>query len=207
MYLLVRAVIAAFSLVCLLAMPVSAAVGPPVNAFVAGGAFSFIDRAGEWSGFIQIVDDRLHMRQLGSVYFARLGPEQVCDAGTPDEYVSNDYIEFSGEKLTTDVKIRDDLSLASFEIGALGHRVTVDACTGEVVSTRYERHTFDGKLTGTGEITTETAEVEVLLPDGQLVPGTQTVSYRAADGKLQVDRIGAVMTDTTIQHAVTVPNA
>lgn len=202
---LVRAGLAACLLVLPFASPASAAVGPPVNVFIAGGAYSFIDQGEEWSGYIQIVDDRLNGRLFESVYFARLGAERVCDAGTPNEYVSNDYIEFFGEKYAADVNIREDLSSASFEIRTTGQRVTLDACTGEIVSSRVERHTFDGKLTGTGEIFTETYSVDVEMPDGQIVPGTSTSSYRAADGKLEVDRIAAVMTDTAIQHAVTMP--
>jgi hypothetical protein len=206
MHLLVRAGLAACLMVSLLAQPVSAAVGPPQNAYIAGGAFSFIDRGVEWSGFLQIVDDRLNGRRFESLYFARLGAERICDAGTPDEYVSNDYIEFFGQTFTADIHVRDDLSSVSFEIRATGQKVTADGCTGEIVSSRVERHTFDGKLTGTGEIATETNDAEVELPDGQIVPGRQTVSSRAASGKLQVDRVGAVMTDAFIRHTVTMPN-
>jgi hypothetical protein len=207
MHLLVRAGVAACLTVSLLSQPVSASVGPPANVYIAGGAFTFIDRGVEWSGSIQIVHDRLHGRQNGSVYFARLGAERICDAGTPEEYVSNDYIEFSGETLAVDVNFRDDLSSVSFEIRAAGQMLTSDGCTGEIVSSRVERHSFDGKLTGRGEITTQTEDTDVELPDGQIVPGTQTTSSRAADGKLQVDRFRAVMTDVSITHAVTMPNS
>ena len=206
MHQLARAGIATFLLISVLTQPVAAAAGRPSNAYVASGAVSFVDRGVEWSGFVQIVDDRLDARQLVSVSFARVGAERICDAGTPDEYVSNDFIEFFGQKHTADINFRDDLSLVSFSIKATGLKVTSDGCTGEEISSRVERHTFDGKLTGTGEITTETSDVDVELPDGTFVPGTQTTSSRAADGKLQVDRLRAVVTDGSIAHNVTTPN-
>lgn len=206
MHQLVRAGIAAFLMVSLVAQPVAAAAGPPANAYLGGGAFSFVDRGVEWSGSVRITDDRLNGRQLVSVFFARLGAERICDPGTPDEYVSNDFIEFFGQKYTADVNFRDDLSSVSFEIRATGLKVTSDGCTGEVISSRIEKHTFDGKLTGTGEITTETSDADVELSDGTIVPGTQTVSSRSADGKLQVDRLPAVVTDGSIAHVVTTAN-
>jgi hypothetical protein len=206
MHKLVRAGVAAFVMVSLLAQPVSAAAGGPANAYFGGGAFSFVDRGVEWSGSIQITDDRLNGRQLPSVFFARIGAERTCYPGTPDEYVANDFIEFFGQKYAADINVRDDLSSLSFEIKATGLKVTSDGCTGEEISSRVERHTFDGKLTGTGEITTETSDVDIELPDGTFVPGTQTVSSRSADGRLQVDRLRAVMTDGSIAHVVTTAN-
>jgi len=206
MRLLVRASVAACLMASVLVAPVSAAGGPPINSFDATTAFSFTDRGVEWSGYVRLADDRLNGIQRAVAFFARLGPERVCEAGTPDEYVSNDSIEFFGEKLVIDAKVRDDLTLATFEILAIGHKTTYDACTGEIVSSRNERHSFDGKLTGTGEITTEVDDVDVLLPDGTVVPGTRTFDQRAADAKLKVDRIAAVVTDASINHNVTVPN-
>lgn len=206
MQLLVRAGGTALLIALLLAQPVSAAAGGPANAYFGGGAFTFVDRGVEWSGSIQITDDRLNGRQLPSVFFARIGAERICYPGTPDEYVANDLIEFFGQKYAADINFRDDLSSLSFEIKATGLKVTSDGCTGEEISSRVERHTFDGKLTGTGDITTETSDVEIELPDGTFVPGTQTVSSRPADGKLQVDRLGALVTDGSIAHVVTMPN-
>src|SRR6185312_9246898 len=84
MHQLARAGIATFLLISVLTQPVAAAAGRPSNAYVASGAVSFVDRGVEWSGFVQIVDDRLDARQLVSVSFARVGAERICDPGTPD---------------------------------------------------------------------------------------------------------------------------
>ena len=206
MHRLLRACVAACLLMVVPVSTASAAVGGPTNVYIADASFTFIARGVEWSGNIHVADDRLSGVVRESVFFDNQGPERVCFAGTPDEFLSNDTTEFFGQQFRGDASVRDDLSSARMQFTATGQKVTVDGCTGEVVSSKAERHAFDAKLTGTGEITVETSETVIELPDGTLVPATSTTSSRAADGKVEVDKINAVVTDASLFHGVTLPN-
>ncbi len=203
---LVRVAVAASLIALVPVSTASAAVGFPTNVFIADASFTFVDRGVEWSGVIHVIDDRLNGGFRESVFFARQGPERVCYPGTPDEFISSDGIEFFGQMYRIDAKISDDLASARMGVTASGQKIIVDACTGEIVSSRAERHNFDAKLTGTGEISVETSDTEILLPDGTLVPGTSTSSSRPAIGKVEVDRIGAEVTDAALFHGVTLPS-
>ena len=206
MHRLLRAGVAACLLLVVPVSTASAAAGGPTNAFIAGASFTFVARGVEWSGHLSVVDDRLNGVVRESVFFDRQGAERVCYAGTPDEFLSNDSFEFFGQQFRGDATVRDDLSSARAQFTASGQKVAVDGCTGEIISLKAERHVFEAKLTGTGEITVETSETVIELPDGTLVPATSTTSSRAADGKVEVDKIDAVVTDASLFHGVTLPN-
>jgi hypothetical protein len=206
MHRLLRAGVAACLLMVVPISTASAAAGGPTNVYIADASFTFVARGLEWSGSIHVVDDRLNGVVGESVSFQRQGAERVCYAGTPDEFLSNDSFEFFGQQFRGDATVRDDLSSARAQFTASGQKVTVDGCTGEIISSKAERHAFDAKLTGTGEITVETSETVIELPDGTFVPATSTTSSRSADGKVEVDKIDALVTDASLFHGVTLPN-
>jgi len=177
------------------------------DAVVAGGGYSFVDRGVPYSGIVQIEENRLTGTAVGSVFFAGEGTERTCYAGTSDEFTRRDTIEWFAQTFQVrSVAIRNDLAAGKFEWRATGPRVTVDACTGEITSSRTERHTFAVALKGVGDVSSETNSVLVLLDDGQIVPGTETYSARAATGKVSVDTLDAVMTDALLQRVLVVSN-
>jgi hypothetical protein len=181
----------------------------PANVYVVGGAFSFVDGGREWSGWAQVEDDRMRLDRHASFYFAADGDESTCDAGTPDDasddYVGLDYLEFTPTSTTiVDFSVRTDLSAAKFELRMAGTLLTVDGCSGEIVQTRRERHSFTMSLKGTSDLFSETNSVIIDNGDGTYGQGTDTYSFRTAAGKASVDKASAVVSDARISHVVVV---
>jgi hypothetical protein len=205
---LLRAVLGAYMLAAVFAPTASAdTITDLTDVVVAGAGFTFDDRGVTYSGIVQIEENRLTGTTAGSVFFRADGTERTCYVGTPDEYMARDTIEWFAESFDVrSVAIRDDLAAGKFEYRARGPRLTIDACTGEIASSRTERHTFAVAMKGIGEATSETNSDLVRLEDGQIVPGTDTYSARAATGKVSIGSISGVMTDALLQRVLVIAN-
>ena len=135
------------------AAPALADTSEPAEAhdvFSSGVDFTFTDRDGiDWEGFASVEDNRTSGVQFVSFYFAGRGTETtVCDGETPDDpsddYEDSSYIEFfsTDGRAVTD-RIATDLSQAKVHLKLSGTRVVLAPCTGELIASTTERHTFE----------------------------------------------------------------
>jgi hypothetical protein len=120
----------------------------PIDVYVAGTGFSFVDRNGmEWSGYAQVDENRLAGTRAFSFFFSASVGSQICNPGTDDEYEAGDYVEFfAARSRIVEYRMADDLSRAAVAAEVVGPRSRFDACTGELEQRRREEHSVAFKL-------------------------------------------------------------
>ena len=174
------------------------------DVFVSGVDFTFTDKAGiDWEGFAQVEDNRTTGEQSVSFYFGGRGTKtSQCGLDTPndpsDDYEGSSYMEFfSTDGRAVVDKIETDLSHAKVNLQLNGTRVSTDPCTGEIVSSTNEHHTFMYDLDPTS---TPVPDVETFCrPDGAggrvLVTERNTFVDATGDAKLDGKRTGVPFAD------------
>ncbi len=187
--------------------PVAADTEPapiPLNVYLAGTGFSFTAGGLEYSGIGQLEEERITHQTFVSFFFSANGAEKPCGTETPDDpdddYVGTEYIEFYAAKSKIETwTIRKDLGRAQLSISVKGPRSVFDACTGELVRTRTEKHTFSFDLRATEPGAPET-DVQVVTTDDGTFEITSTFEYRPAAGTVKLDGRRVQQSDGAMDH-------
>jgi hypothetical protein len=182
----------------------------PVDVYLVSAPFSFRERGLTWSGIAQLEDERVSGRQNVSFFFSADGTSHQCDAGTPedpaDDYTSQAYIEFfATDAVVKRVSVPTALASGSFFALLSGTRVTLDACTGEIVRSKSERHSFKVDVTADGLPETSEDVSVVDNGDGTCTQVTQRAAFVSADGVAELDGNTVTVSGANLQHVTLTP--
>ena len=178
----------------------------PLDDYVVSANFSFQSGGTTWSGIAQIEDERISGVRSASFFFDGSGSSKSCDAGTPsdpsDDYVGTQLIEFfSTSTSIKSLTLANDLSSGGFDVALTGREVTTDACTGEIIRSRADKHRFKIDLAGVTFPVSQTATYLVTTPEGTFRV-TKTVTLVGATGTATIDNQPATVDYAVFQHLV-----
>lgn len=209
----VRGAVIAFAIVLTIPGVAAAETTPgiqPIDDFLLSAPFSFRERGLTWSGIAQLEEERVSGVQNVSFFFSADGASHQCDAGTPDDptddYTNQEHIEFfATEAVVKRVSLPTTLAGGSFFVLLSGSRVTLAACTGEIVRSKSERHSFKVDVTADG--TPETSEDITIVDngDGTCTEVTQTTAFVWAHGVAELDGNAVTVSDANLSHVTLTP--
>lgn len=182
----------------------------PVDVYLISAGFSFTDGGTDWSGIAQIEEERISGQRFVSFFFSGSGASRACDAGTPgdpsDDYVGTQRIEFFSTRSTIkELRVANSLAKGEFDVALIGRRVTLDACSGEIVRSKTERHMFELQLRATGTPETSTDVFIVDNGDGTVTEVTQRFTFVAATGRARLDGDPVSVSEASLQHVELIP--
>jgi hypothetical protein len=182
----------------------------PVDDYTMVANFSFRERGTTWSGIASVEDERISGQRSVSFSFSASGASMTCDAGTPgdpsDDYTGTEYIEFFSTSATIKkLEIPTSLANGSFSTLLTGSRVTLDACSGEIVRSKTEHHSFKLALTAMGVPETSVDVFIVDNGDGTQTEVTQRFASVAATGKAELDGNRVQLGDASLMHTELIP--
>jgi hypothetical protein len=168
----------------------------PVDDYLVGAGFTFSDHGVLYVGSASVEDERISGQRNGAFGFEGSGTSQLCDAGTPgdpsDDYTGTQIIDYSSSAVkVTAYQVDSALASGSFELATTGRRITIDACTGEIIRSKRERHRFKLQLVASGAVVT-TEDI--------VGPMTERFSIVDATGTGLLDRTGVQLTGSSLQH-------
>jgi hypothetical protein len=180
-----------------------------VDVYAISAAISFERDGATWSGYASVEDERISGYRVVSASFAAPGQSRTCDNGTPDpldDYTGTSTTEFFSTRATTNkLLISDSLAAGTVVSMLTGTRVTTDACSGEIIKSRTEHHSFAMRVTATG--IPESGEDIFIVDngDGTHTEVTDRHSSVAALGTAAIDGNVFPVSDATLSHGEQIP--
>jgi hypothetical protein len=181
--------------------------GPtPYDVYLITTGFTFSERGIQYSGIAQIEEERLSGYRSASLFFSGNGKSELCDGGTPadpsDDYVGFQQLSYSLDSATvTSLQVDASLASGSFEMATKGRFTTTNACTGEIIRSRPERHRFTLQLVAAGAVDTSETTTIVSNGDGSFSQVTDRFSFVNATGTGAIDRASVTLSESSLQHA------